>query len=65
MQNPSDNSFDLQLVWQNVVRRPALWVAPTIVLSVAALGYALVRSPSWQAKQALVVRDEAVGRVFR
>ena len=62
--NHSDTTFDLRLVWQNIVQRPALWVAPTIVLSVAALGYSLLRSPSWEAKQALVVRDEAVGRVF-
>ena len=60
----NDNHFDLQLVWQNIVRRPAIWAAPTVAFALLALGYAVLRSPAWEAKQALVIRDEAVGRVF-
>ena len=64
MQNHSDNTFDLQLVWQNIVHRPALWIVPAAVIAIGAFGYAVLRSPKWEATQALVVRDEAVGRVF-
>ena len=35
------------------------WIVPLVVLTVLAAGYAVVRKPSWQASQALVVRNEA------
>lgn len=36
-----------------------LWVLPTILFTSAALIYSTIRQRSWQASQALVVRDEA------
>lgn len=38
---------------------------PVILVTVAALGYALVRPTRWEATQALVVRDEAGDRLTR
>ncbi|HUG70381.1 MAG TPA: Wzz/FepE/Etk N-terminal domain-containing protein [Pirellulaceae bacterium] len=38
-----------------------LWVIPTVALTAVALVYAIAKSPTWQASQALVVRDEARG----
>src|SRR4051794_927432 len=35
------------------------WLAPTVVIAVGALGYALVRPATWEASQALIVRDES------
>ncbi|MCH8922814.1 MAG: hypothetical protein IIA67_06660 [Planctomycetes bacterium] len=35
------------------------WIVPLVVLTALAAGYAQVRKPSWQASQALVVRNEA------
>ncbi len=42
-----------------------LWVVPTAVLTVLAVGYAVLRSPVWEASQAFVVRDEAIGAMSR
>jgi len=39
-------------------RRWYLWVTPTVLATLAALTYALIREPQWQASQALLVRDE-------
>jgi succinoglycan biosynthesis transport protein ExoP len=41
------------------------WIVPTAVLALAALGYACLKCSKWQARQALVVRDEAVGSYLR
>jgi uncharacterized protein involved in exopolysaccharide biosynthesis len=38
-----------------------LWMTPTILFTGLAIGYALIRPDSWNATQALVVRDEAIG----
>ena len=40
-----------------------LWVAPTVVFTTVGLLYAVTKKDTWQASQALVVRDEAVGEV--
>lgn len=64
MHLPTDNTFDLRLVWQNIVHRPLRWIVPAAVVSALALGYAVFRAPTWEASQAMVIRDEAVGRVL-
>ncbi|MBC8354833.1 MAG: hypothetical protein H8E66_22885 [Planctomycetes bacterium] len=38
-----------------------LWVIPTVAMTTVALLYAVAKSTTWQASQALVVRDEARG----
>lgn len=38
-----------------------LWVVPTVAMTAIALVYAATKSTTWQASQALVVRDEARG----
>lgn len=35
------------------------WLVPTLVLGVLAAAYAIVRPPTWEASQALIVRNEA------
>ncbi|MEQ8787692.1 MAG: hypothetical protein RIC55_15420 [Pirellulaceae bacterium] len=41
------------------------WIVPMAVIAVGALGYAVFKSASWEARQALLVRDEAVGNFVR
>ncbi|MEX2138298.1 MAG: hypothetical protein WD894_03500 [Pirellulales bacterium] len=43
-------------------RHSAVWLVPTIALTVLAIGYGIVRPVKWRASQALIVRDEAGGR---
>ncbi|MDP6553671.1 MAG: hypothetical protein QGG71_03330 [Pirellulaceae bacterium] len=38
-----------------------LWVLPTLVMTIGAAGYAIVRPEAWSCSQALVVREEASG----
>ena len=38
---------------------PLRWIVPTVGLAVAALAYAQLRPATWEASQALTVRDEA------
>lgn len=42
-----------------------LWTVPTLLFTTVALVYAVCRQPTWQASQALLVRDEAGGGVGR
>ena len=37
---------------------PLRWIVPTVVCTLLAIGYALFRADTWQASQALVVRNE-------
>jgi len=37
------------------------WLVPTIVVAAVALVYSVIRPATWEASQALTVRDEAVG----
>ncbi len=50
---------------RNIIRllkkKWALWVLPTIAMTIAAGAYSVVRTPVWKASQAILVRDEAVG----
>ena len=41
------------------------WIIPTVVIAVAALGYACIKKADYQASQALSVREEAVGSLYR
>lgn len=41
------------------------WIYPTVLFTAAALVYALVKSDTWEASQALVVRNEAHGPTDR
>jgi uncharacterized protein involved in exopolysaccharide biosynthesis len=41
------------------------WIVPLVVVGIASLAYAVFKSSTWEARQALVVRDEAVGSFER
>lgn len=59
-----DLPLDVQLIVQNLVRRPLRWAVPAAVIAIGALGYAIVKPSKWEASQALVMRDAAVGSVM-
>lgn len=40
---------------------PRRWLVPAAVVAVATLGFAVFRPATWQASQALIVRNEAIG----
>jgi uncharacterized protein involved in exopolysaccharide biosynthesis len=42
-----------------------LWITPTLVITLLAVAYMLVRSNEYKASQALLVRDEAIGALNR
>ncbi len=42
-----------------------LWIIPTVTIALAALVFAIFKPTTWQASQALVVRDEAGGTMSR
>lgn len=44
---------------------PRRWIVPTIALALIAAAYSLVRTTKWEASQALLVRDEAMGAPIR
>lgn len=44
-----------------LIRHRLRWIVPLVVVSIAALAYAVFKGSTWEARQALVVRDEAVG----
>ncbi len=64
MTNPNDTTFNAQLVLNTAIRRPLRWIVPAAVVTALALGYAVVKSPKWESKQALVVRNEAIGQQY-
>lgn len=41
------------------------WIVPTVAITIVGTGYALLHPRQWEATQALVVRDEAVGDSLR
>lgn len=41
------------------------WMATALFVAVVAIAYALLKPPTWEASQALIVRDEAVGAQHR
>ena len=52
-------------VLRTLLAHPWRWVLPIVACTTLAVVYALVRPVSWEATQALVVRDEAVGNTTR
>ena len=42
-----------------------LVIVPTVVCTVLALGYAVLKSNTWTARQSLVIRDDLVGKSFK
>lgn len=56
---------DLRQIVATVKQRWRWWAAVTAATTAAAVAYALVKPDIWRARQALVVRDEAVGDLSR
>ena len=54
---------DYGKIRQILAKHRLLWIAPTILFGVLGTFYALTKSDTWQASQALLVRDEAVGEM--
>ena len=52
-------------VVHTIVNHPWRLVTPVVALTLLAFGYSLVRSTTWEASQALVVRDETGDRTSR
>lgn len=48
-----------------MIRHPFLWLAPTVIFTVAAVAYTVWGPQSWQATQAFIVRDELTGNNLR
>lgn len=44
---------------------PRRWIVPTVVVALLAAAYAMFKPVSWEASQALVVRDESIGAAIR
>ena len=44
---------------------PRRWVVPVVAFTIVAAGYAVFHRPAWDASQALMVRDEAMGAATR
>jgi len=60
-----NSSPDLMHVAKRVLAHRKRWMLPTAVIALLAVGFALRMQPSWQATQALSLRDEAVGGLSR
>lgn len=58
MWNLADVTFAL-------IHYPLRWLIPTVVIAIATLGYAVMKPSSWEATQAIVLRDEAVSSLGR
>jgi polysaccharide biosynthesis transport protein len=44
---------------------PRRWIVPTVILTMLAASYAMLHAPMWDASQAMMVRDEAMGAAAR
>jgi uncharacterized protein involved in exopolysaccharide biosynthesis len=58
MNQPTAHAVNFRTIVTTFKRRWYLWVTPTVLATLAALTYALIREPQWEASQALLVRDE-------
>jgi uncharacterized protein involved in exopolysaccharide biosynthesis len=58
MNQPATSAVNFGTIVTTFKRRWYLWVTPTVLATLMALTYALIREPQWQASQALLVRDE-------
>ena len=65
MSPPSKHSITpIEIV--NILRdHPRRWIVPMIAGGLLAAIYAVLRSPTWDASQALMVRDETMGTTAR
>ncbi len=61
MANRSTHTPSPLEVFHLMNKHRARWIVPTVAFAAAALVYALVKSDTWEASQALVVRNEAHG----
>ena len=61
MQRASQQNPSLNDLLRTMGEHPRRWIIPTLALAALATAFAIVRSESWQASQAMIVRDEAVG----
>ncbi len=52
-------SLDPKAVLRILVTHTRLWLIPTVVVGLLAVAYAVVRPDTWEASQALIVRNEA------
>jgi len=50
----------LQDIVKVLKNHPKRWIIPAVLATVAALAYAVIAKPTWEASQALVLREEAV-----
>ena len=55
--------LNLAKIRETLVKNWLLWIAPTVAFTVVGTLYALTKKNQWQAAQALVVRDEAIGEM--
>lgn len=57
---PPQTAADVAQLFKAHYRR---WVVPAVCITALAAGYALVKGNTWEATQALMVRDEAAGKL--
>lgn len=55
----ASDQFRLQDVVRHLRANPRKWFIPTAICVALAMGYALFRSPTWQATQTVLIRNEA------
>lgn len=55
--------LDLGKIVETLRSNWLLWIAPTVVFTIVGLLYAATKKNTWEASQAMVVRDEAVGEM--
>ncbi len=65
MNPPPPPSINFRQIAATIAQRWRWCAVPTVAMTVLAIGYAALRPQVWQARQALVVRDEAVGDLSR
>ncbi len=53
--------LDPRIIVNTLVHYRWRWIVPTVLITLVAAGYALLRPTKWEASQALLVRDEATG----
>lgn len=65
MSGPGPSPLSIKDASSTLSKHWRLWVVPTVAMTFLAAGYALMRPTAWQASQAILVRDEAVGALSR
>lgn len=60
MSSATEPMVDLRQLVSVLRRYPIRWILPAVTLATLAGWYAAVRSPTWEASQALIVRNEAM-----